>query len=227
MTNNLPAASVATQPAARQQHDTKAKTPPAATAAGTTSQSQFAGLDSRLAKTLPGRTAALQPTADANRAQPTQQTSSNANAAANAFADRQIVFSTGRAAAFRGTLAKTGGGGSGGTVRVSVANEAIAAVAAAGLGAITRVTAAATGAGTSAAQKPLWEHLVGSAVVNFAVGARWTLLCSLDGTVRVLDVWTGVPALPVVQLPTAAVQCCFVSTACFRRADFQPIMKFS
>lgn len=37
------------------------------------------------------------------------------------------------------------------------------------------------------------------------------MLCSLDGTMRLLDLLTGSPLMPIITLTTAAIQCAFVS----------------
>lgn len=59
--------------------------------------------------------------------------------------------------------------------------------------------------------KPIWEIFVGSPVVNFCLSPNYVLACSFDGTLRFLDIKTGILVLPIVKLPTAAVQCGFVS----------------
>ncbi|XP_013116021.1 protein HIRA homolog [Stomoxys calcitrans] len=55
----------------------------------------------------------------------------------------------------------------------------------------------------------LWETYVGSPIVNFNFCLKCVMLCSLDGSMRLLDLQTGAPLLPVITLTTAAIQCAF------------------
>lgn len=55
----------------------------------------------------------------------------------------------------------------------------------------------------------LWEILVGSPIVNLNFCHKYAMLCSLDGTLRLVDMDTGKAKLPVISLSTAAVQCAF------------------
>ncbi|XP_067639954.1 protein HIRA homolog isoform X2 [Eurosta solidaginis] len=55
----------------------------------------------------------------------------------------------------------------------------------------------------------LWEILVGSPIVNLNFCYKYVMLCSLDGTLRLMDMKTGVATLPVISISTAAVQCAF------------------
>lgn len=57
----------------------------------------------------------------------------------------------------------------------------------------------------------LWKVNVGSSIVNFCLSQKYVLACSLNGTLRFLDIRTGICVLPVIKLPTAAVQSAFVS----------------
>lgn len=57
----------------------------------------------------------------------------------------------------------------------------------------------------------MWEIFIGSPVVNVCLSSKYVLACSIDGTLRFLDIQTGILVLPIVKLPTAAVQCSFVS----------------
>lgn len=56
----------------------------------------------------------------------------------------------------------------------------------------------------------MWEIFIGSPVVNVCLSSKYVLACSIDGTLRFLDIQTGILVLPIVKLPTAAVQCSFV-----------------
>lgn len=56
----------------------------------------------------------------------------------------------------------------------------------------------------------LWKINVGSSVVNFSLSQKYVLACSANGTLRFLDIKTGICILPVMKLPTAAVQSAFV-----------------
>lgn len=172
-------------------------------------------LDSRLAKTIPSQTHSIStpPTATATQTSHNHRTTVQPPAAVST-ADRQLVFTSGKAAAFRGTHSKSTA-----STRVHVANDALPTP----LGALSKVYAVSGGQTqqqqqqqrNGAAAGALWEVFVGSPVVNFALSVRYALLCSVDGTVRLLDVQTGVQALPLVKLPAPAVQCCFVSTGHF------------
>ncbi|XP_075159096.1 histone cell cycle regulator-like protein [Haematobia irritans] len=55
----------------------------------------------------------------------------------------------------------------------------------------------------------LWETFVGSPIVNLNFCTKCVMLCSLDGSMRLLDLQTGSPLLPVITLTTAAIQCAF------------------
>ncbi|XP_037028576.1 protein HIRA homolog [Bradysia coprophila] len=55
----------------------------------------------------------------------------------------------------------------------------------------------------------LWKINVGSSVVNFCLSQKYVLACSSNGTLRFLDIKTGICILPVIKLPTAAVQSAF------------------
>ncbi|XP_037920410.1 protein HIRA homolog [Hermetia illucens] len=72
------------------------------------------------------------------------------------------------------------------------------------LGPLSKVTCWALGA-----NEKLWETLIGSPIVNFSLCAKYVLLCSQDGTIRFLHIRTGINALPILHLATAATQCAF------------------
>lgn len=56
-----------------------------------------------------------------------------------------------------------------------------------------------------------WETYIGSPVVNFCLCAKYILICSLDCTLRFLDIRNGTPILPTLHMAKPAIQCVFVS----------------
>lgn len=172
----------------------------------------FRPLDSRLSKSIPSKTQSLAAASNTNTSTTAQsntaETRNTATATIQPAVDRQLIFTTGKAIPFRGTHTKTVG-----SVRVHIINEHMKTP----LGALSKIYAVRTVATSRQQQQQpyqaLWEILIGSAVVNFALTARYVIICSVDGTVRVLDAQTGVQTLPLLKLPTPAVQCCFVSVS--------------
>lgn len=57
----------------------------------------------------------------------------------------------------------------------------------------------------------LWKVNVGSSIVNFCLSQKYVLVCSLNGTLRFLDIRTGICVFPVMKVATAAVQSAFVN----------------
>ncbi|EDS35707.1 histone transcription regulator [Culex quinquefasciatus] len=57
--------------------------------------------------------------------------------------------------------------------------------------------------------KKIWETLIGSPVVCVSLSKKTVLCCSLDGSIRFLDIHTGAPILPAMSLTSPAVHCCF------------------
>ncbi|XP_037935794.1 protein HIRA homolog [Teleopsis dalmanni] len=57
--------------------------------------------------------------------------------------------------------------------------------------------------------KVLWEIFVGSPVMNLNFCSKYVMLCSLDGTMRLLSMPTGISVFPIITLSTAATQCAF------------------
>ncbi|XP_036343366.1 LOW QUALITY PROTEIN: protein HIRA homolog [Rhagoletis pomonella] len=55
----------------------------------------------------------------------------------------------------------------------------------------------------------LWEILVGSPIVNLNFCHKHVMLCSMDGTLRLMDMHTGRAKMPVISISSAAVQCTF------------------
>ncbi|XP_073830443.1 histone cell cycle regulator-like protein [Musca autumnalis] len=83
--------------------------------------------------------------------------------------------------------------------RVHVANGAVQTAT----GPLARVTAIRLVSGK------MWETFVGSPIVNFNFCLKCVMLCSLDGSMRLLDLMNGNPLLPVITLSTPAIQCAF------------------
>lgn len=57
----------------------------------------------------------------------------------------------------------------------------------------------------------LWEFLAGSPVVNLNLCEKYAMLCSLDGSMRLVSMETGCPVFPAISLISSAVHCTFVS----------------
>lgn len=61
--------------------------------------------------------------------------------------------------------------------------------------------------------KKIWEIYVGSAVTSFNVSGKYTLICCLDGTVRILDVKTAEFIFPILNMTSPIVHSAFVSNS--------------
>ncbi|XP_061396892.1 protein HIRA homolog [Musca vetustissima] len=83
--------------------------------------------------------------------------------------------------------------------RVHVANGAVQTAT----GPLARVTAIRLVSGK------LWETFVGSPIINFNFCLKCVMLCSLDGSLRLMDLMNGNPLMPVISLSTSAIQCAF------------------
>ncbi|XP_055539121.1 protein HIRA homolog [Wyeomyia smithii] len=57
--------------------------------------------------------------------------------------------------------------------------------------------------------KKIWESVIGSPVVSLSLSKKYVVFCSLDGSIRYLDIRTGSPVLPVMSLTSPVVQCTF------------------
>ncbi|SPP79644.1 protein HIRA homolog [Drosophila guanche] len=55
----------------------------------------------------------------------------------------------------------------------------------------------------------LWEFYVGSPVVNVNLCAKYCMLCSLDGSMRLISMETGCHVFPAIALSSSAVHCAF------------------
>lgn len=59
----------------------------------------------------------------------------------------------------------------------------------------------------------VWEIFLGSSVVNCSACSKHVIICCQDGTVRFINLRTGVLTLPILNMPTSVIQSAFVS--CF------------
>lgn len=57
----------------------------------------------------------------------------------------------------------------------------------------------------------IWEIFIGSAAVNISCSFKNVIVCSIDGTIRFFDVLSGILVFPILNLPSPAILCCFVS----------------
>lgn len=71
-----------------------------------------------------------------------------------------------------------------------------------GYGMVAKVTA-------QLSREQLWEMYVGSPVINVNLCSKYVMLCSLDGSMRLLAMQTGCPIFPAISLTSAAVHCAF------------------
>lgn len=55
------------------------------------------------------------------------------------------------------------------------------------------------------------SFFLGSPLINLNFCSYCGMLCSLDGTVRLLELETGRPLIPAISLTSVATQCAFVS----------------
>ncbi|XP_016994371.2 protein HIRA homolog [Drosophila takahashii] len=70
------------------------------------------------------------------------------------------------------------------------------------LGMLAKVTA-------SDSKEMLWEFYVGSPIVNLNLCGKYAMLCSLDGSMRLISMETGCPVFPAISLTSSAVHCAF------------------
>ncbi|XP_017034799.1 protein HIRA homolog [Drosophila kikkawai] len=61
----------------------------------------------------------------------------------------------------------------------------------------------------SDSKEMLWEFYVGSPVVNLNLCGKYAMLCSLDGSMRLISMETGCPVFPAISLTSSAVHCAF------------------
>uniref|UniRef100_A0A182Y5W5 Protein HIRA n=1 Tax=Anopheles stephensi TaxID=30069 RepID=A0A182Y5W5_ANOST len=115
---------------------------------------------------------------------------------------RPVTYSTGKATVIQGNSFKAFG-----EVRVQVHNNSVKTA----YGTLCRVVGLVVNA--QRVERKVWETVVGSPVVCFAVAAKCALVCSQDHTIRMLDNKTGTPVFPVLSLTSPAVQCTFSSNS--------------
>uniref|UniRef100_A0A182IV44 Protein HIRA n=1 Tax=Anopheles atroparvus TaxID=41427 RepID=A0A182IV44_ANOAO len=115
---------------------------------------------------------------------------------------RQSTYTTGKATVIQGNSFKAFG-----EVRVQVQNNSVKT----SYGTLCRVVGMSVNA--QRMERKIWETVVGSPVVCFAVGAKYAIICSQDHTIRVLDIKAGTPVFPVVSLTSSAIQSAFSSNS--------------
>ncbi|XP_050101416.1 protein HIRA homolog [Anopheles aquasalis] len=116
---------------------------------------------------------------------------------------RQPASATGKATVIQGNSFKAFG-----EVRVQIQNNCVKT----SYGSLGRVVGVMV-TPPQRTEKKLWETVVGSPIVCFAVGAKYAVVCSQDYTIRLLDIKTGTPVFPVLTLTSPAVQNAFSSNS--------------
>lgn len=58
-------------------------------------------------------------------------------------------------------------------------------------------------------REQLWEMYVGSPVITVHMCSKYVMLCSLDGSMRLLAMQTGCPIIPTISLNGTALHCAF------------------
>ncbi|KAH8368366.1 hypothetical protein KR084_010417 [Drosophila pseudotakahashii] len=61
----------------------------------------------------------------------------------------------------------------------------------------------------SDSKEMLWEFYVGSPIVNLNLCGKYAMLCSLDGSMRLISMEMGCPVFPAISLTSSAVHCAF------------------
>uniref|UniRef100_A0A182VUX0 Protein HIRA n=1 Tax=Anopheles minimus TaxID=112268 RepID=A0A182VUX0_9DIPT len=115
---------------------------------------------------------------------------------------RPPTYSTGKATVIQGNSFKAFG-----EVRIQVQNNSVKTA----YGTLSRVVGLVVNA--QRVEKKIWETVVGSPVVCFAVAAKCAIVCSQDHTIRMVDIKTGTPIFPVLSLTSPAVQSVFSSNS--------------
>ena len=110
------------------------------------------------------------------------------------------TYPTGKATVIQGHSFKAFG-----EVRVQIQNNTVKT----SYGTLSRVVGVVVTA--QRVERKLWETVVGSPIVCFAVGAKYAIVCSQDHTIRMVDIKTGTPVFPVLSLTSPAVLSAFVS----------------
>uniref|UniRef100_A0A182VNK0 Protein HIRA n=1 Tax=Anopheles merus TaxID=30066 RepID=A0A182VNK0_ANOME len=112
------------------------------------------------------------------------------------------TFPTGKATVIQGHSFKAFG-----EVRVQIQNNTVKT----SYGTLSRVVGVVVTA--QRVERKLWETVVGSPIVCFAVGAKYAIVCSQDHTIRMVDIKTGTPVFPVLSLTSPAVLSAFSSNS--------------
>ncbi|EAA05842.4 AGAP009488-PA, partial [Anopheles gambiae str. PEST] len=112
------------------------------------------------------------------------------------------TYPTGKATVIQGHSFKAFG-----EVRVQIQNNTVKT----SYGTLSRVVGVVVTA--QRVERKLWETVVGSPIVCFAVGAKYAIVCSQDHTIRMVDIKTGTPVFPVLSLTSPAVLSAFSSNS--------------
>uniref|UniRef100_A0A182PA84 Protein HIRA n=1 Tax=Anopheles epiroticus TaxID=199890 RepID=A0A182PA84_9DIPT len=112
------------------------------------------------------------------------------------------TYPTGKATIIQGNSFKASG-----EVRVQIQNGTVKT----SYGTLSRVVGMVVNA--QRVERKIWETVVGSPIVCFAVGAKYAIVCSQDHTIRMLDIKTGTPVFPVLSLTSPAVLSSFSSSS--------------
>lgn len=112
---------------------------------------------------------------------------------------KQIAISGGKAVAIKGVAIKSAGE----WLRVQVQNGFMST----SIGALNKIICF----DVRAPDKKFWEVLVGSPIVNFNSCPKYAIVCSIDGTVRVISIKTGAFVLPILNLSSPGILTAFVS----------------
>lgn len=114
---------------------------------------------------------------------------------------QQTPVVSGKVNVLTGTVTKAFG-----DYRIQVTNGAYKT----GYGALCRISGHLVSLPRS--DKHIWNSVIGSPVVSLALSKKYVVFCSLDGSIRYLDIRTGSPVLPVLSLTSPVVHCTFSSS---------------
>lgn len=156
-------------------------------------------IDARLTKAPPTKTTSI-PSVVKSSVQSLSQASSSQATAFPTNMSRLNLLNAGTAVPFSQAIVKT---------HQNYVVKAINNNATTPFGQLCKVTCTSS----SGANNQLWETYVGSQVVSFCLCAKYVLICSIDGTIRFIDIKSGVLVLPIMKMFTPAIQSVFVSWA--------------
>lgn len=154
-------------------------------------------IDARLTKAPPTKTTSI-PSVVKSSVQSLSQASSSQATAFPTNMSRLNLLNAGTAVPFSQAIVKT---------HQNYVVKAINNNATTPFGQLCKVTCTSS----SGANNQLWETYVGSQVVSFCLCAKYVLICSIDGTIRFIDIKSGVLVLPIMKMFTPAIQSVFVS----------------